>query len=78
MGQAGIDPAGNLYLSDASTIRKISPDGQVRTVAGTPGHSKVAPGPLPGVIGSVKGLTWSSGMLYATSLNAIWAVGPIN
>jgi len=34
-----VDPLGNVYLADASqhTIRKITPEGQVRTVAGTPG-----------------------------------------
>ncbi len=73
-----IDDAGNLYVSDASTIRKITPQGEVRTVAGTPGQNFAAPGSLPGSIGFVRGLAWHAGMLYATVENAVLAIGPIN
>ncbi len=72
-----LDPAGNLYVADIDTIRQITPDGQVRTVAGTPGQIWATPGPLPGSIGTVKGLAWYGGMLYATVQNAVLQIGPI-
>ncbi|HWP11362.1 MAG TPA: hypothetical protein VNN06_06050, partial [Ramlibacter sp.] len=73
-----IDTAGNLYVADISTIRKITPDGHVRTVAGTPGQTLATPGPLPGSIGTVKGLAWHAGMLYATVQNAVLQIGPLD
>jgi sugar lactone lactonase YvrE len=73
-----LDSAGSLYVADSSTIRRITPQGQVRTVAGTPGQSLAAPGPLPGSIGAVKGLAWHAGVLYATVQNAVLTIGPIN
>lgn len=73
-----LDTAGNLYVADISTIRKITPDGEVRTVAGTPGQDLATPGPLPGSIGHVKGLVWYGGMLYATVQNAVLRIGPLD
>ena len=65
------DTAGNLYVADATTIRKITPDGQVRTVAGTPGQTRVELGVAPGSLGSVRGLAWHGGALYATVQNVV-------
>ena len=43
-----LDSAGNLYVADAATIRRITPQGEVRTVAGVAGQSGVQPGPAAG------------------------------
>jgi hypothetical protein len=50
--QAVADASGNVYVADASNalIRKISPSGQVSTVAGTRGARGFSPGPLPAVL----------------------------
>ena len=72
-----LDPAGNLYVADATMIRRITPAGQVRTVAGTPGDASLRIGALPGAVGGIKGLAWSGGMLYATIANAVVRIGPL-
>lgn len=67
-----LDPAGNLYIADASfAIRRLSADGTVSTIAGTPGQAGPAPGPAPGVLGAVKAMTWSGNALYLAVGNAI-------
>jgi sugar lactone lactonase YvrE len=44
-----VDPAGNVFVCDESgTIRRISPSGDVVTVAGVAGVRRVVTGPLPG------------------------------
>jgi sugar lactone lactonase YvrE len=47
-----VDKAGNVYVADTGNdvVRRITPDGQVTTIAGTPGRSGLVPGPLPGVL----------------------------
>lgn len=65
------DTAGNLYVTDGSTVRKLTPDGVVTTLAGR-----------PGVIGSADGIgaaasfdypsgitTDSAGNLYVAEMN---------
>lgn len=43
-----LDPAGNLYVADGATIRKVTQAGMVSTVAGRPGVNGVKLGALPG------------------------------
>ncbi|MEO5672828.1 MAG: hypothetical protein ABIR26_19235 [Ramlibacter sp.] len=71
------DNAGQLYVADATTVRRISLDGQVKLIAGTPGQGQTQFGPLPGTVGGIKGLAWMSGSLYATAGHAIVRIGPL-
>ncbi len=62
-----IDDVGNLYVADTSgTVRKITGDGRVSTVAGTPGS-----------LYGIKAMAWRAGMIYATVVNAVVAIGPL-
>lgn len=53
-----VDPAGNVYVSDANVIRRIKPAGEVSTIAGVPGRRGILPGDLPGSLSSPKGLSF--------------------
>lgn len=63
-----LDGSGNLYVADSNnyTIRKITPDGTVTTVAGVAGQAGFVPGPLPGLLSNVFGVACSGGSLFVT------------
>ncbi|MEO7548702.1 MAG: hypothetical protein ABIT82_09790 [Ramlibacter sp.] len=46
-----IDPEGNVFLKDGELVRKITPQGLVSTVAGTPCRVGTGIGDLPGTLG---------------------------
>lgn len=67
-----VDPQGNIYAADGKRIRKITPAGVVTTIAGAVGSETLRPGPLPGSLATLRGITTDGkGNLYATSGNAI-------
>jgi len=70
------DVTGNIYVADTNndTIRKVTPQGVVTTVAGTAGISGFTPGPLPGVISHPLGIAISGASLYLTSENGVAVV----
>lgn len=68
------DVSGALYISDYGTVRAISPSGDVRTIAGTPGQFGRSPGGVDGTgaaarFNVITGLTvGSDGNLYAADI----------
>ena len=51
-----VDDAGNLYVSDANTIRRITPRGVVTTVAGVAGEAGIKLDRLPGRLENTSGI----------------------
>jgi sugar lactone lactonase YvrE len=51
-----VDDAGNLYVSDANTIRRVTSRGAVRTVAGVAGEAGIKLGRLPGRLENTSGI----------------------
>ncbi|MFA7280456.1 MAG: hypothetical protein WC100_10190 [Sterolibacterium sp.] len=83
-----VDRASNVYVVDTastnndsslwqdtgnSTIRKITPDGRVTTVAGQAAASGgTIPGPLPGTLGNLRGIVvGTDGALYVNTFDAV-------
>jgi NHL repeat len=66
-----IGPAGSVVVSDSdnSTVRRISADGMVTTIAGVAGHSGVQPGSLPAGLNKPTGLYYSGATLYVVDTN---------
>jgi hypothetical protein len=69
----GID---NVYVADLRnhTIRKIDPLGAVTTIVGLPRVIGFAPGTLPGVLASPRGIAISGSSLYITLYNGVAVV----
>ena len=70
------DSAGNVYVADQdnNTIRKITPNGVVTTVAGVAGKLGFTPGVLPGVLGSPTGVAIHGSTMYITFNNGVAVV----
>lgn len=69
-----VDGAGNIYVGDAgnNAIRKVTPGGVVTTVVGELGVAGTKLGPLPGTIGSPRGIAIdSTGTLYVSVIGAV-------
>jgi sugar lactone lactonase YvrE len=70
-----IDGSGNIYVADRgnNTIRKITPEAVVTTVAGQagPGHGYFSPGALPGSLHSPWGVALFGVALYTQTNNGI-------
>jgi sugar lactone lactonase YvrE len=68
------DAAGDVYVADATTVRKVTPAGVVSTVVGVPGRTGFQSGPLPGLIGQPKGLAIVGTSLYITTYQGVAVV----
>ncbi|MDR3606671.1 MAG: SMP-30/gluconolactonase/LRE family protein [Oligoflexia bacterium] len=62
---------GTLFVGDGNVVRKITPEGFVTTVVGTPNQPGTVLGTLPGGLRSVDGLVYVNGLLYILSDNAV-------
>jgi sugar lactone lactonase YvrE len=75
-----LDGSGNLYIVDGGTVvRKMSPDGQVSTLIGTPGQAYfVPPDPFSALGGPVDTVIHGHSMYMLASYSTYaWAVGLI-
>lgn len=63
--QLTVDADGNVYVVDGSTVRKVSPDGTVRTVFDLAGKLSAPSAVAPETLTEMSGLAWSKGALYA-------------
>ena len=73
-GSFAVDNHGNLYLSDINnhTIRKVTPEGLVTTIAGKAGVAGMQLGPLPGLLTFPAGLALQDDRtLFVSSGNAV-------
>lgn len=70
-GASAFDAAGNLFVADQITVRKVTPAGVVTTVAGQPTVFTTTTGPLPASFGFIKALAVGpDGLLYVTVYNS--------
>ena len=76
ISQISFDPQDNLYVADSGNvvIRKVTPNGSVVTIAGTPGVYGFNPGPLPGTIDAPRAVTVNGGNLYIGMPNGMAVV----
>ncbi len=67
------DSAGNVYVADLlnETVRRITPAGDVTTLAGVAGVTGFMPGALPGLLSHPRGVAISGTTLYITVDNGI-------
>ena len=70
------DASGNVYVADTSnhTIRKITPDGVVTTLAGSAGSAGFQPGILPGILWEPSGIAIDGSKIYFSTNNGIGVI----
>jgi hypothetical protein len=74
-----VDAAGNVYVVDNSglTIRMVTPDGVVSTIAGTAGKNDLILGTAPASLSEVSGLAWDAkGYLVLSVAHGLVTLGP--